>query len=397
MPKLQLSGPLLRVSAAIRLEFTMRICILSNALAVHTQRWAQAFAQAGHDVTVLSIRMKDIPDVSVRAVYVGPVNSKSLFWTLLSYIRLLLTCRWHVRKMSPDILHAHYAITHGVIAAVSGFHPRVLSVWGQDVIWDGKGSMPWYKRMMLRFAFKRCDLICSTSHFMRNSILPLVPTNKTIEVVPFGVDRTVFVPGDRQNTYLDNNELVIGFVKTLSPKYGPEVLLRAMSIVVDRIPNSRLIMAGRGPLEQQLKEIAVELKIAEHVDFAGFVEHSHVPSLMRTFDIYVNSSVYDSESFGVVIIEASACGLPVVATRVGGVPEVCIDGETGTMVEPNDPRMLAEAIIELAGDPQKRHEMGRNGRQFVIDHYVWKNNVEAMLRHFQFLLERDSAQVFKKS
>ena len=156
-------------------------------------------------------------------------------------------------------------------------------------------------------------------------------------------------------------------------------------------------MAGRGPLEQQLKEIAVELKIAEHVDFAGFVEHGHVPSLMRTFDIYVNSSVYDSESFGVVIIEASACGLPVVATRVGGVPEVCIDGETGIMVEPNDPNMLARAIVELASNPQKRHEMGRKGRQFVIDHYVWKNNVEAMLRHFQFLLERDSGQVFKKS
>ena len=99
---------------------------------------------------------------------------------------------------------------------------------------------------------------------------------------------------------------------------------------------------------------------------------------MNSFDIYVHPSIC-TESFGVAVLEASACGCPVVATRVGGVPEVCIDGQTGILVEPNNSDVLADAIIKLAKNAQLRNNMGMAGRDFVVKNYDWNKNVRTML------------------
>ena len=152
-----------------------------------------------------------------------------------------------------------------------------------------------------------------------------------------------------------------------------------MPLVLERIPGARLVMAGRGPLAERLRQLADELGIAANVEFPGFVPHDQVPALMCGLDVLVNCSVMPSESFGVVIIEASACGLPVVATRVGGVHETCLDGETGFLVPPGDRQALADAIVRLARDPALRARFGRAGRRYVLDNYVWSDNVDAML------------------
>ncbi len=358
----------------------MKICILSNSLAVHTQRWASAYAARGHDVTVLSIRDHSIPGVSVQSVCVGPVNSRALFWTLLSYVRLLFSCRRRLRSLAPDVVHAHYAITHGVIGAFSRFRPLVISAWGKDVIWDGRGNMPWYLQRFLRYAFARADLICSTSKFMRTEIEHLVPNGKPIAIVPFGVDCDVFrprraLPFDRHA----NSHFRIGFVKSLSKKYGPVFLIRAMPDVLTEVPKAKLVMAGRGPMEKELKALVKELGIENHVEFAGFVPHANVPALMQTFDVLVNSSIYDSESFGVAILEAAACGVPAVVTDVGGVSEACIDGHTAILVQSHDSTVIAKAIVRLARNDCQRRIMGSQGRQFVQQNYVWSENVTRML------------------
>ena len=358
----------------------MRICVMANALAVHTQRWARAYAERGHDVHVLSIRRAEIPGVTVHPVHVGPVNTRAVVWTFLSYLRLLLTARRHLDAIAPDLLNPHYTITHGVIAAFSGYHPIALQAWGKDVIWDGAGAMPWYLRLLNRYAHDRADTILSTSRFMRDMMRGFVARGREIRQVPFGVETDRFRPPSADDTAAaTNGPFRIGFVKTLAPKYAPDDLLRAMPLVLERIPGARLVMAGRGPLAERLRQLADELGIAANVEFPGFVPHDQVPALMCGLDVLVNCSVMPSESFGVVIIEASACGLPVVATRVGGVHETCLDGETGFLVPPGDRQALADAIVRLARDPALRARFGRAGRRYVLDNYVWSDNVDAML------------------
>jgi glycosyltransferase involved in cell wall biosynthesis len=299
-------------------------------------------------------------------------------WTLLSYLRLLIEVRFRLRRIAPDVVHAQYTVTHGVIAASSGRHPLVVSAWGSDVIGVGTGLRGKLLRALNRYTKRRADLLCSTSQFMRDRMLEILGHASRIIIIPFGVDAQKFSPLLLPRASAQTTEFRIGFVKALKTMYGPDILLRAMALVIDSVPNARLVMFGRGPLEQELRRLAREFRIDSCVEFAGYIEHDSIPEIMRTLDVLVNPTVVE-ESFGVVILEASACGIPVVVTRVGGVGEVCLDNETGLLVEANNSHALASAIIRLAQDPELRNRLGMAGRKFVCERYVWDQNVEQML------------------
>lgn len=370
-------------------EQNLRICVIANAQAVHTRRWAEAYAARGHEVHVLSIRGAEMKAVQVHTLRVGPLNTRSRFWTLLSYLRLVLGARGRLKQLKPDVVHAHYSVTHGVVAALSGWRPIALTAWGSDVIWGRAGSMPFWYRWLNRLALARADLITSSSAFMLDHLRALAPLGAGIVQVPFGVDTRLFSPAPEPHS--DGGAIRIGFVKSLHWKYGPETLIRSMPEVVRTVPKARLIMVGRGPLDERLRNLCAELGVTDHVKFVGFVPNEEVPHVMRDIDIFVNSSVVP-ESFGVAVLEASACGVPVVATHVGGVDEVCRKDQTGLMIPPGGAQPLADAIIHLALDPELRRSLGQAGRKFVVENYQWSDNVDAMLRQLRRLAVRARAE-----
>ena len=140
----------------------------------------------------------------------------------------------------------------------------------------------------------------------------------------------------------------------------------------------RLLIVGGGPDETKLKNLARELNIADITTFCGRVSHEEVPKYLNSMDIYVAVSVSESESFGVAIIEASACGLPVIVSDVGGLPEVVVANKTGLIVRREDVSGTAEAIIKLVRDRDLREQMGLNGRLHVQENYEWSKNVSQM-------------------
>lgn len=355
----------------------MRILMLANARAVHTQRWASALGQRGHDVVVASIRSAEIENARLITRCIGPQNSANPIWTFLSYLRLLLSVRGIDRAVGADIVNAHFCITHGMIAALARLRPRVVNIWGSDVIWTGKGPMPLWRRALLRQSLERADAIVSTSRFMRDAIRPLLRRSPPVHIVPFGVEVETFAPNDRRPEIDADRPVRVGFVKTLSETYAPDVFLKAAALAVTRGADLELVVAGRGPLRKRLEAMASELNLSDRVSFVGFVAHEAVPALMRSLDILVNCS--RSESFGVVICEASACGLPVIATDVGGVREAMLDGDTGVLVPRDDVEALADAIGELAADPARRAALGAAGRRYIHQNYVWRDCVESML------------------
>lgn len=366
----------------------MRICILANAMAVHAQRWAKAFAEHSHEVHVLSIRKLDIPGVKTHTVHIGPVNTKSIIWTFLSYCYLLLTARYHLRKLKPDIVNAHYVLTHGVIAAFANYHPFVITTWGSDVVWHRSKTMPWCLNVAIRYVLKRADLICAASKFLIKQIEAFAGPGKSVKQIPFGVDCQLFRPADNKMFPMRLKEFRVGFVKTLSSIYGPDVLIKAMPKVLQEIPGARLIMAGQNRMADMPQKLATELSVADKIEFMGFVENSRLPELIQSFDVFVNPSVC-RESFGVSVLEASACAVPVVASRIGGLPEVCIDGQTGILFEPNSPEDLAKVLIRLAKNPLLCQNMGQAGRKLVIEKYSWQNNVKEKLKLFEQEINSD--------
>jgi glycosyltransferase involved in cell wall biosynthesis len=186
--------------------------------------------------------------------------------------------------------------------------------------------------------------------------------------------------------------VTLGFVKWLKPKYGPDVMVEAFAKIHAARPNTKLVLAGKGEMQEALQARVNELGLQSAVQILGRVEHERVPALIRSFDIMVMPSVYESETFGVAAIEASASGVPVVASRVGGVPEAVLHEQTGLLVPPRDVDALAQACIALIDDPARRGEMGRAGERFVRRYYSWPDNTRLMGEVYRAAVEGTSVR-----
>lgn len=145
-------------------------------------------------------------------------------------------------------------------------------------------------------------------------------------------------------------------------------------------PALRLCIVGDGPDRAALQALAQLLQLQQRVDFAGAVPHDAVPAALRRLDIYAAPSRLDSESFGVAVVEASACGLPVVVSDAGGLPEVVVEGQTGLVVPRENVPALAEALRRLVLDTGLRERLGVAGRAHVQATYEWGHCVDLMER-----------------
>jgi glycosyltransferase involved in cell wall biosynthesis len=155
----------------------------------------------------------------------------------------------------------------------------------------------------------------------------------------------------------------VGTVGWLLPIKGPEVLLEAMGHVWQRRSNIALIYVGKGDLEEPLKAMVRRLNVADRVRFLGW--RTDIPDLMHSFDIFVLPS--RNEGMGRVIVEAMAAGLPVVASRTGGLPDLVSDGHNGFLVPPGDAAALGRAIRKLCDTADLRQRMGEQGRRRAED------------------------------
>lgn len=356
----------------------MKVLLIAAASSVHTMRWANAFVQRGAIVHLVS-EHDPIPgfDQAVRLHRLPHVGG-------LGYLLNRTALRRIVREFHPDVMNAHYASGYGTLAVRDSNVPLVLNVWGSDV-YEFPDAGP-VQRWLLRRNLRRADAVVSTSEVMARRTSEVCPGLGPITVVPFGVDVECFSP----IRHAESDELVIGTVKTLAPKYGVDTLLRALNLLRDQQPKRKLRsrIVGGGSQEGELKQLAKQLALNEATEFVGSVPHDAVPGELRKLDVYVALSRTHSESFGVAIIEASACGLPVVVSNVGGLPEVVEDGVTGFIVPPEDPLAAANALEQLLASKELRDRMGAAGRRRVERLYAWEACVDRQIAVLRSAIEK---------
>ncbi|MBN1992356.1 MAG: glycosyltransferase [Anaerolineae bacterium] len=357
-----------------------RILFLAGATSIHTNRWVNAITNRGYEVHLLSLHpLRDVLDPKVF-FYQAPFTPNLGYFTSFLWVRRLIAA------IKPDLVHAHYAAGYGTVAALAGFHPTILSVWGYDVYEFPNKS--WLHKNLLKFNLARADKILSTSYVMAKETNKY--THKPIEVTPFGIDLSQFKP---QKTITDNlfapQDIVIGTIKTLDEKYGLKYLIQAFRLLKDKYPGLplKLLIVGGGPQEALLKNLVKELKLTEWTVFTGHILHADIPKYHNALSVYVAPSVLDSESFGVAVIEASACEKPVVVSNIGGLPEVVEDSVSGFVVPPRNPPQLAAAVERLVLDEALRTKMGRAGRERVANLYNWEDNVTQMTKIYNQLLK----------
>lgn len=362
----------------------MRVLVLGDINSPHIIKWGKGLLDRGAEICLFSLSgptsewFKPYSNFSYEVAddKNAELHGKKSPFSKLNYLLSVSKIKRLIKQFKPDVLHAHYATSYGMLGAFTGFHPYIISVWGSDVYdFPQKGRIP---RKVLSRNLNKSDLILSTGHMMAEETKKY--TRNLMEVIPFGIDLERFSP---RKVDSEKTEIVIGTVKTLEPHYGIVHLIQAFKYANDRLPDQqlKLLIVGKGSQEQELKHLVDGLGLNDHTEFAGFVPYEQVESAYHRLDIYVALS--EAESFGVAILEASACELPVVVSDVGGLPEVVKEGQTGFIVENKDYEAAGEQLIRLVEDANLRNDMGKRGRQWVKDHYIWEDCLDQMMAVYE--------------
>ena len=356
----------------------MKIALLSGASSIHTIRWANGLAEAGHEVHVITQHEACDPFLSQVKVHQFPLRGVLGYFLMAPKVRKLL------HELKPDVVNAHYASGYATTARLAAVRPFVLSVWGSDV-YDFPYKSPLHK-WLVRKNLLAADVVASTSHCMAEQTRSLAPELGEIPITPFGVDMQAYEQAQPLET--NNDKLVIGTVKSMASKYGIDTLIEAFALLHAKLKTTEpdlaekleLRLVGNGPQQEEYQQLSAKLGLGSKVYFVGRVPHQDVPNELAKLDVYVALSRLDSESFGVAIIEAGAARRPVVVSDAGGLPEVTLDGITGLVVPRENPQAAADAIEKLVLNPDLRVKMGEAGRTHVAGIYGWDVCVEQMVK-----------------
>lgn len=347
----------------------MKILLLADINSSHTQKWVTGLSSNNIEVQVFSfnpvLNSNSIPDQVKVTSFFKTINSSSLKEKIM-YVFAAGKLKKLIQEFKPDYVHAHYASSYGTIGRMSKFKPFYISVWGSDVF-DFPRRNTIFKTI-LKKNLNAAQQIFSSSYIMAKECE--LYTKKSVTVIPFGIDVDKFVPAGKDHQATTS----IGVIKSLESIYAIDQVIRALALLKDQ--NVRLIIVGSGSKEEEYKKLSTELELETQILFKGSILHTEIEKEYQDIDIFINVSHH--ESFGVSILEASACEIPVIANNVGGMTEVVQDKTTGILLKDNSPETIANAIIELINNPTEREVMGKAGRKFVLENFDWKENLKKM-------------------
>ncbi len=274
------------------------------------------------------------------------------------------------------------ALRHGV--------PYGIIVYGTELLLiDAKVRRSRFKRRTAGSILRQAAVIVAISRWtadLARHVLGVLDVTVPIETVPLGTTPTQFRPGVDPNgvraKYGLNGGPWLLTVARLEWHKGIDTVMKALPAIRAAHPNARYAVAGVGDRLPQLEQLQHQLGLGDAVRFLGAVSDGELPALYNAADLYVGASRrHDllAEGFGISLVEASACGLAVVGGRSGGVPDAVRDGETGILVDPDDPAAVAAGVNALLANPERRKQLGAAGRKAVETYYNWDRVVKELL------------------
>lgn len=271
--------------------------------------------------------------------------------------------------------------------------PLGTFVYGTELLLLEAKARGAFKRRTARWLCERFEAVIATSEWTAGvarrvlATLDLADVADRVRVVHLGTEPAHFRPGVdalavRRRYGLEGKPWLLT-VSRLEWHKGIDTVMRALPAIRAAHPGTRYAVAGAGERRPQLERLAAELGLGDAVRFLGEVPDADLPGVYNAADLYVGVSRFHdlmAEGFGIALVEASACGLAVVGGRSGGVPDAVRDGETGVLVDPDDPAAVATAVTALLGDPERRARLGAAGRRAVETYYNWDRVVRDVRR-----------------
>lgn len=347
---------------------------------------SEGLSHAGDDVTVLcsaeDSRGSDdrIGGVRIlRAPRYAQVFSQPLSPSLPRDLRRLAS--------QFDVVHVHSPNPLAETAALALPKTTKLVVSYHSDIVRQKLILPLYAPALRAFLGRAGKIIVATPNHIRHSPF-LSPLESKCEVIPYGIDAAPYAPTSELSEKADALRKKYGpyalFVGRLVGYKGVHVLLQALS----HAKSARAVIVGTGPLEESLKKLAADLNLGDRAHFAGYIDDHSLKAYFHGCELLVLPSVSKNEAFGLVQVEAMACGKPAIVSRLdSGITLVTEDGVTGVHVPSEDPEALAAVLTRLLSDPAMCRELGQAARKRFEEHFTRERMVEAVQAVYRRVIE----------
>ncbi|HID26757.1 MAG TPA: glycosyltransferase family 1 protein [Methanosarcinales archaeon] len=360
----------------------MKICIVVPYFTPYVRGneygLAQSLTELGHEVTIIASTGKAPREKMVAK------NAREFYYEFkVEYLPTILdigenpivpSAFIHIFKNNYDLIllqEDYQNICHlAYVAAKIKKIPTILSTertyypenFAKRVL------LKWFDKTINKIIRNGVEVYTAHCTAAQDFVIKELKVPREVKVIPVGVDINLFYPQKNKNQYLKEGDFKILTVARLHNYKGLEYLIKAMKIVIAKHPNAKLYILGKGAERENLENLIKDLNLNSNIIFIKeSIPNPKMPELYAECDLYVQPSII--EPYGIAVLEAMACGKPVIGTKVGGMLDTIKDGKTGFLVEPRDYKELAKKILEIHNI---KEEFGRSARERVMEGFDWK-------------------------
>lgn len=380
---------------------SMKVGIISvfkpskGGISEHVYHLSSHLIKENIQVHIISRQVENAPlEEKVEGVYVHRYKYPDFLikyhLTFLSNMFLICSCLTTIRKIDKvekfDLIHGHYAYSDGFIAAIYKIIFKkvcVLTVHGNDLVRVSDFNNDFandlfniFKSSVEKFTVRTVDQIIFVSDSLKNTAIEWKTPLHKLNVIPNGVNEKYFSIVRTQT-----NHLTLFTVRQHVDNYGLIFAIESMKYIITRYPDAHLFILGDGPLKKSLMKRTEELNLKDNISFEGYLVGDKLEKLFSSTRIMLVPS--KKEGFGIVVLEGMAAGIPVIASNVGGIPEIITDHENGILVPSQNPGMIADSVFELASNEKLYDKISKNGKsraqEFSWDKFA-KETIDVYLK-----------------
>lgn len=342
----------------------MRIALLGDGSLNHIRRWGGYFSGRGYQVALFTF--EETPEAGFPVTRL----KRHLPTNLMGYLSSLPRLKRELESFNPDLINALYISGYGLLGALSGYRPLILSALGSDLLVDYRRHF--IHRAQIEYAVKKADLITVDSDSLARAALEAGAASEEIIKVYFGIDRELFHPPARSGSRNKQGPLVIISTRNLYKIYNLDLLVEAAPRILGGT-DARFIICGDGPERERLEKRVSRLGISDRFTFEGSVAPEVLAARLRESDVYISTSTSDSTS--VSLLEAMACGVFPIVTDIEANREWIDDGINGIILEKDNPGELAEVVIRTAVERSPMENARRRNREIIAERGLWEDNM----------------------
>ena len=337
----------------------MRICFISHGQFTHIGPYLDYFKAGGHDVHFVSLSPS--PEREIPTYNMGFGKKYSISEGKWKYPVSMLRARRLIKRLKPDIVHAHYATSGGLTGLVCGFHPLVVTVHGSDLT-TGIKSRIW--RPLLKLIFEHSDCVNTVSKDLRDMVSSLCISPDKIQTFTLGIDTEKF-SFVKQPIINQSRRLRLVCTRRLEPVFDHRTIIRALGLLKKRGIKFQMTFVGDGSLLGELKQQVRDSGLDDSVNFTGRVHNNNLPKVLREHNVYLSASLWDGTSLS--LLEAMATGLFPIVSDIKANSAWLRPGVDGFLHKVSDAEDLANCIIKLLSEPEIAAKAAQHNVERVVE------------------------------